>query len=80
MIDRQGAPCRIELATSAPPTSSPLGLLRPNLGHFVLGGQHVFYPNWQIAHALAGRVEDRIGDGGSHANERNLADALDAED
>jgi len=33
----------------------------------------------QRADSLAGGVEDRVGDGGSHADQANLADALDAD-
>ena len=44
-----------------------------------LGGQHIFNPDRKIAHALARGMEDGVGDSWGHADERDFAEALDAE-
>src|SRR6266481_661126 len=63
-----GSPC--------PETSSTLRSANFNN---LLRAQHIFYPDRKATDALAGCVEDRVGDGRSHADERDLAQALDAE-
>lgn len=56
----------VQLAVSPPNSHSALG---DDL-------QEVLDSNWQVAHAHARRVKDSVGDGGSHPDERDFAEAF----
>ena len=81
-LAHHGEPARLcALARAAPTFANTQPVFRgPHFANAAwLGHQHIFYTDGKIAHALARRVKNGVGDSGRHADEGDFAEALNAE-